>query len=288
MLLMGHQAYILRVMQVIMVMIKLAIIVLFIVCTVWYINPANWKPFSPYGIYTFQPGSTQPYGIVPAASIVFFSFIGFDAVSSSAEETINPNKTLPRGILTSLAVSTVLYIIMTLIMPGVVPYKEFAKFIDAPVAGVILETGLNWLAFIVNLGALIGMTTVMLVQLYGQSRICYAMSRDGLFPKFFGHVHEKYRTPFKGTWFFGLLTAFAGGFININVLFELVNIGTLSAFIIVSAGILWMGQNPPKTAASARRACRSPRFWPSYSASCSSPVSTGRPGCVSPSGSVWA
>ena len=229
----------------IMVMIKLAIIVLFIVCTVWYINPANWKPFSPYGIYTFQPGSTQPYGIVPAASIVFFSFIGFDAVSSSAEETINPNKTLPRGILISLAVSTVLYIIMTLIMTGVVPYKEFAKFIDAPVAGVILETGLNWLAFIVNLGALIGMTTVMLVQLYGQSRICYAMSRDGLFPKFFGEVHPKYRTPFKGTWFFGILTAIAGGFININVLFELVNIGTLSAFIIVSAGILWMRKTQP-------------------------------------------
>lgn len=108
---------------------------------------------------------------------MFFSFIGFDAVSSSAEETINPNKTLPRGILISLAVSTVLYIVMTLIMTGVVPYKEFANFIDAPVAGVILETGLNWLAFVVNLGALIGMTTVMLVQLYGQSRICYAMSR---------------------------------------------------------------------------------------------------------------
>ena len=176
---------------------------------------------------------------------MFFSFIGFDAVSSSAEETINPNKTLPRGILISLAVSTVLYIIMTLIMTGVVPYKEFANFIDAPVAGVILETGLNWLAFIVNLGALIGMTTVMLVQLYGQSRICYAMSRDGLFPKFFGEVHPKYRTPFKGTWFFGILTAIAGGFININVLFELVNIGTLSAFIIVSAGILWMRKTQP-------------------------------------------
>ena len=217
----------------VMVLIKLAIIVLFIVCAVWYVKPSNWQPF------------TQPYGIVPAASIVFFSFIGFDAVSSSAEETINPNKTLPRGILLSLAVSTVLYIVMTMIMTGVVPYKEFAKYIDAPVAGVILETGMNWLAVIVNLGALIGMTTVMLVQLYGQSRICYAMSRDGLFPKFFGHVHEKYRTPFKGTWFFGLLTAFAGGFININVLFELVNIGTLSAFIIVSAGILWMRKTQP-------------------------------------------
>ena len=228
----------------VMVLIKLAIIVLFIACAVWYVKPSNWQPFSPYGVYTFQPGSTQPYGIVPAASIVFFSFIGFDAVSS-AEETVNPNKTLPRGILLSLAISTVLYVIMTMIMTGVVPYKEFAKYIDAPVAGVILETGMNWLAVIVNLGALIGMTTVMLVQLYGQSRICYAMSRDGLFPKFFGEVHEKYRTPFKGTWFFGLLTAFAGGFININVLFELVNIGTLSAFIIVSAGILWMRKTQP-------------------------------------------
>ena len=181
----------------IMVLIKLAIIVLFIVCVIWYVNPSNWKPFAPYGIYQFQPGSTQPYGIVPAASIVFFSFIGFDAVSSSAEETVNPNRTLPRGILYSLVISTILYIVMTLIMTGVVPYEQFAQFIDAPVAGVILKTGMNWLAVIVNLGALIGMTTVMLVQLYGQSRICYAMSRDGLFPKFFGDVHDKYRTPFK-------------------------------------------------------------------------------------------
>ena len=216
----------------IMVLIKLAIIVLFIVCVIWYVNPSNWKPFA-------------PYGIVPAASIVFFSFIGFDAVSSSAEETVNPNRTLPRGILYSLVISTILYIVMTLIMTGVVPYEQFAQFIDAPVAGVILKTGMNWLAVIVNLGALIGMTTVMLVQLYGQSRICYAMSRDGLFPKFFGDVHDKYRTPFKGTWFFGLLTAFAGGFININVLFELVNIGTLSAFIIVSAGVMWMRRTQP-------------------------------------------
>ena len=154
----------------IMVLIKLAIIVLFIVCVIWYVNPSNWKPFAPYGIYQFQPGSTQPYGIVPAASIVFFSFIGFDAVSSSAEETVNPNRTLPRGILYSLVISTILYIVMTLIMTGVVPYEQFAQFIDAPVAGVILKTGMNWLAVIVNLGALIGMTTVMLVQLYGHQR----------------------------------------------------------------------------------------------------------------------
>ncbi|WP_300765869.1 amino acid permease [uncultured Bifidobacterium sp.] len=229
----------------VMVIIKLAIIALFIVCVIWYVNPSNWKPFSPYGLYSFQPGSTQPMGILPAASIVFFSFIGFDAVSSSAEETIDPNRTLPRGILYSLGISTVLYVIMTLIMTGVVPYKQFANFINAPVAGVILATGLNWLAVVVNLGALLGMTTVMLVQLYGQSRICYAMSRDGLFPKFFGEVNPKYRTPFKGTWFFGILTALAGGFININVLFELVNIGTLTAFIIVSAGVMRMRRTQP-------------------------------------------
>ncbi len=110
------------------------------------------------------------------------SFIGFDAVSSSAEETINPNKTLPRGILISLAVSTVLYIIMTLIMTGAGAVQGVREVHRRSGGGRVLETGLNWLAFIVNLGALIGMTTVMLVQLYGQSRICYAMSRDGLFP----------------------------------------------------------------------------------------------------------
>ena len=149
-----------------------------------------------------------------------------------------------------------------------VPYKEFANFIDAPVAGVILETGLNWLAFVVNLGALIGMTTVMLVQLYGQSRICYAMSRDGLFPKLFGEVHPKYRTPFKGTWFFGILTAIAGGFININVLFELVNIGSCRRSS--SCPRAFCGCVRPSrthTAASAPRAYRSRRSARSFSAS---------------------
>lgn len=230
----------------VMVLIKLVVIVLFIVCVVRFVNPANWHPFSPYGWYSFKAGSTTPMGVIPAASIVFFSFIGFDAVSSSAEETVNPNKTLPRGILISLGVSTLLYIVMALIMTGVVKYPEFAHFINAPVAGVILKTGMNWLAVIVNIGALVGMTTVILVQLYGQSRICYSMSRDGMLPHFFGDVHPRYRTPFKGTWFFGIITALAGGFININVLFELVNIGTLSAFIIVSAGIIWMRWKHPE------------------------------------------
>ncbi|KZL42594.1 amino acid permease [Secundilactobacillus collinoides] len=226
-----------------MVIIKLAVIVLFIICTVWFIKPQNWHPFNPYGLYSYHNGTAA--GIIPAASIVFFSFIGFDAVSSSAEETINPSKTLPRGILLSLVISTILYIIMTLIMTGVVPFKMFSKYLNAPVLAVLAKTGQSWLSIIVSIGAILGMTTVMLVQLYGQSRISYSMSRDGLFPKFFGDVDKKHQTPFKGTWFFGIITALAGGFINLNILSELVNIGTLTAFILVSAGVLWMRHSQP-------------------------------------------
>ncbi len=165
-----------------MVIVKLAVILLFIVCTIWFIKPHNWQPFSPYGLYSFHNGTAA--GIIPAASIVFFSFIGFDSVSSSAEETINPSKTLPRGILLSLFISTVLYIIMTLIMTGVVKFTVFAKYLNAPVLAVLHSTGQTWLSIIVSIGAILGMTTVILVQLYGQSRISYSMSRDGLFPKF--------------------------------------------------------------------------------------------------------
>lgn len=228
-----------------LVIIKLGVILLFIVCTVWFIKPQNWHPFSPYGLYSFHAGAAA--GIIPAASIVFFSFIGFDSVSSSAEETINPRKALPRGILYSLGISTVLYIIMTFIMTGVVKYPEFSKYLNAPILAVLAETGQNWLAIIVSIGAIMGMTTVILVMLYGQSRICYSMSRDGLFPKFFGSVSPRFRTPFKGTWFFGIVSALAGGFVNLNILSELVNIGTLTAFILVSAGVLWMRHKQPDT-----------------------------------------
>ncbi|MFT8394650.1 MAG: amino acid permease [Propionibacterium sp.] len=226
-----------------LVLVKLFVVLLFIVCTVWFIKPHNWHPFSPFGVYSFHNGSAA--GIIPAASIVFFSFIGFDSVSSSAEETINPRKTLPRGILLSLAVSTVLYIAMTLIMTGVVHYTVFANYLNEPVLAVLHATGQNWLAVIVSIGAILGMTTVILVLLYGQSRICYSISRDGLFPRFFGSVSPRFKTPFKGTWFFGIVTALAGGFINLNILAELVNIGTLTAFILVSAGVLWMRRKYP-------------------------------------------
>ena len=226
-----------------MVIVKLLVIILFIACTVWFIKPQNWHPFSPYGWYSHHNGTAT--GIIPGASIVFFSFIGFDSVSSSAEETINPGKTLPRGILLSLIISTILYFCMTLTMTGVVRYPVFRKNINAPVLAVLAKTGQSWLSIIVSIGAILGMTTVILVQLYGQSRIGYSMSRDGLFPKFFGQVDEKHQTPFKGTWFFGIITSLGAGLINLNILSELVNIGTLTAFILVSAGILIMRYTQP-------------------------------------------
>lgn len=227
----------------VMVIIKIGVVLLFIICTVWFVKTANWHPFNPYGWYSYHGGTAT--GIIPAASIVFFSFIGFDAVSSSAEETINPSKTLPRGIILSLVISLILYVIMTLIMTGIVKYTGFANYLNAPIMAVLHKTGQLWLSIIVSLGAIVGMTTVMLVCLYGQSRISYSMSRDGLFPKFFSDIHQKYQTPAKGTWFFGIVTALAGGLINLNILSELVNIGTLTAFILVSAGILYMRRKQP-------------------------------------------
>lgn len=227
----------------VMVIIKIGVVLLFIICTVWFVKTANWHPFNPYGWYSYHGGTAT--GIIPAASIVFFSFIGFDAVSSSAEETINPSKTLPRGIILSLVISLILYVIMTLIMTGIVKYTGFANYLNAPIMAVLHKTGQLWLSIIVSLGAIVGMTTVMLVCLYGQSRISYSMSRDGLFPKFFSDIHPKYQTPAKGTWFFGIVTALAGGLINLNILSELVNIGTLTAFILVSVGILYMRRKQP-------------------------------------------
>lgn len=226
-----------------MVIVKVLVIVVFIIATVWFIKPHNWHPFMPYGIYSFSHGTAM--GVIPAASIVFFSFIGFDAISSSAEETINPSKAMPRGIIWSLLISTVLYVMMTLVMTGVVDYSVFTNYLNAPVLAVLHETGQSWLAAFVSVGAIVGMTTVILVDLYGQSRIAYAMSRDGLFPKFFGEVSMKHLVPHTGTWFFGTITAFAGGLINLDVLSELVNIGTLTAFILVAAGILVLRKKEP-------------------------------------------
>ncbi|MFE1243102.1 amino acid permease [Fictibacillus sp. NPDC058756] len=219
----------------IMVVIKVAVVLLFIVVAIGYVKPTNWTPFTPFGME----------GIFAAAALVFFAFIGFDAIASAAEETKNPNKDLPKGIIYSLLICTFLYVIVTGIMTGVVPYPDFKGNEDHPISLVLQLAGQNWVAGIVDVGAILGMTTVMLVMLYGQTRVSYAMSRDGLLPKFFRTVHEKYRTPYGSTWFFGIVAALMGALIPLDELAKLVNIGTLSAFVLVSVAVLVLRRTQP-------------------------------------------
>jgi basic amino acid/polyamine antiporter, APA family len=219
----------------IMGVIKVAVVILFIVVAFGYVKPANWTPFTPFGME----------GIFAAAALVFFAFIGFDAIASAAEETKNPNKDLPKGIIYSLLICTFLYVIVTGIMTGVVPYPDFKGNEDHPISLVLQVAGQNWVAGIVDVGAILGMTTVMLVMLYGQTRVSYAMSRDGLLPKFFRTVHKKYRTPYGSTWFFGIVAALMGALIPLDELAKLVNIGTLSAFVLVSVAVLVLRRTQP-------------------------------------------
>lgn len=219
----------------IMVLIKIVVVMLFICVAIFYVKPANLSPVMPFGFS----------GVFAAAATVFFAFIGFDAVSSSTEETINPAKTMPRGIILSLLICTVLYVIVSLIMTGVVPFKLFGQYEDHPVSAVLKYSGQNWISGIIDIGAILGMTTVMLVMLYGQTRVTYAMSKDGLMPKFFSKVNGKTDTPFIATWLFGMVSALLGGFVSIDALSEMVNIGTLSAFILVAISIIVLRKTAP-------------------------------------------
>jgi basic amino acid/polyamine antiporter, APA family len=218
----------------IMVLIKLAVVLMFIVVGVGYVKPANWQPFMPFGFD----------GVFSAAAIVFFAYIGFDAVAAAAEETKNPGRDLPRGIIYSLAICTLLYVIVSGIMTGIVPFKKF-EGVDHPVSLALQFANQNWFAGFVDLGAILGMTTVMLVMLYGQTRIFFAMSRDGLLPKGFSNVHPKFRTPFGATWFLGSIAALIGALIPLDKLAELVNIGTLAAFTLISVGVLVLRKTEP-------------------------------------------
>ncbi|MDP9674484.1 APA family basic amino acid/polyamine antiporter [Paenibacillus jamilae] len=218
----------------IMVIVKIVVVLLFIIVAVKYVKPDNWTPFMPFGFS----------GVFGAAALVFFAFIGFDAVSSAAEETKNPARDLPRGIIFSLAICTLLYVIVSAIMTGIVPFMQF-EGISHPVSLVLQVAGQNWVAGIVDIGAILGMTTVMLVMLYGQTRIMFAMSRDGLVPKVLSKVHSKYKTPYINTLFFGTLSALMGGLIPLDELASLVNIGTLSAFILISVAVIVMRKTQP-------------------------------------------
>ncbi|MGG7605023.1 amino acid transporter [Massilia sp. BKSP1R2A-1] len=218
----------------IMVIIKTGVVILFIVVGVNYVKPENWTPFMPFGF-----GS-----VMSAAALVFFAFIGFDAVTSAAEEVKNPSKDLPIGIIGSLAVCTVLYVIVAAIMTGIVPFPNF-KGVDHPVSLALQYAGQDWVAGFVDLAAILGMSTVMLVMAYGQTRILFAMSRDGLLPAKLSEVHPKYGTPYFATWMVGIVFGLIAAVVPLDVLAELVNIGTLAAFSLVSVAVIILRKKRP-------------------------------------------
>jgi basic amino acid/polyamine antiporter, APA family len=218
----------------VIVAIKLVVVLLFIALGFGHVNPANWEPFMPYGWS----------GVFSGASVIFFAYIGFDAVSTAAEEVKNPQKDLPRGIILSLVICTILYIIVSGILTGMVPYLDF-KGQAAPVAFALQQVGYHWGAAVVSVGAICGLTSVLLVMLFGQSRILFVMSRDGLLPGVFGHIHQKYKTPARSSLIIGVITAIVAGFLPIGVVAELTNIGTLCAFMIVAAAIIVLRKKAP-------------------------------------------
>lgn len=220
------------------VIIKLGIVGIFIAIGGYFlfthpaIASANWHPFIP-------PVDSQGHfgwgGIPTAAASIFFAYIGFDAVSTAAQEAKNPKRDMPIGILGSLVVCTILYILVSLVLTGLVSYKTLN--VSAPVALAIDATGIGWGSILVKIGAVFGLATVMLVMLLGQSRVFYSMSKDGLLPKCFSAIHPKFRTPWITTIIFGSFAAIMPAVFNIEVLSQLVNIGTLLAFTIVCAGV---------------------------------------------------
>lgn len=220
------------------VIVKLAVILFFIVLGAFYIKPANWSPFMPYG-WT---------GVMTGAAIVFFAYIGFDAVSTTAEETKNPQRDLPIGIIVSLLVCSTLYIIVALILTGIIPvmeYKDNQSFLSAPIAFALNVLHQDWASGIISVGAVMGITSVLLVMMMGQPRVFFAMSRDRLFPEGISKVHPKFRTPYKTTIITGIGVGLVALLIPIGTAAELANIGTLFAFAIVSAAIWVLRKTNP-------------------------------------------
>ncbi|HXG53637.1 MAG TPA: amino acid permease [candidate division Zixibacteria bacterium] len=241
----------------VMVAIKLSVVLLIIAVGAFYVVPENWTPFAPYGYSGISffgktvlgqhgPGG-EPLGVMAGAGIAFYAYIGFDSVSTHAEEARNPARDVPIGIVASLAVCTVLYIGVAAVLTGMVPYREIN--IDAPLGDAFSRVGLPWVHFIVSLGALTGITSVLMVLMLSQPRIMFAMARDGLLPQgFFGAVHPRFRTPWKSTLLTGAVVGLMSSLLPLRVLAELVNIGTLLAFTIVCAAVLIMRRRHPEIA----------------------------------------
>ncbi len=216
------------------VFVKVAVVLLFIAFAAPYVRTANWHPFVPPNTGKF--GQFGPSGILRGATRVFFAYIGFDAVSTAAQETKNPQRDVPIGILASLSICTVLYIAVSLILTGVVSYTKLD--VPHPIAVGVEATGQRWLATAVEIGAIAGLSSVMLVMLLGQPRIFFAMAQDGLFPPVAAKIHPRFGTPYITTIVTGGACALAGGVLPIDILAELTSIGTLFAFALVSIGVM--------------------------------------------------
>jgi APA family basic amino acid/polyamine antiporter len=237
------------------VIVKLVIVFFVIGVGAFYVHAENWHPFAPFGLSGLSffghtvmgrtgPGG-QPMGMLAGAAIVFFAYIGFDSISTHAEEARNPSRDVPIGIMTSLVLCTILYMAVAAVLTGMVPYNHIN--IDAPVSDAFRQVGLPWAELLVSVGAVAGITSVLLVMMLSQPRIFLAMARDGLLPTgFFGAVHERFRTPWKSTILTGLCVAMMGAFLPLRILAELVNIGTLLAFVIVCAAVLIMRRTHPE------------------------------------------
>jgi basic amino acid/polyamine antiporter, APA family len=224
------------------VVLKIAVVVLFIIFGLQYVNPENWKPFIPPNAGPF--GEFGWSGVFRGAGLIFFAYIGFDAVSTAAQEAKNPQRDMPIGILGSLVLCTILYVLVALTLTGLVHYTELN--VAHPVAYAVEQISqLSWLRPFITLGAVLGLGSVVLVMLLGQSRVFYSMSRDGLIGPWAGKVHHRYRTPYLSTIYVGIIVAFISATFPIQILGELVNIGTLLAFALVCIGVWILRRTRP-------------------------------------------
>ena len=223
------------------VIIKVAVLLLFIAVGVGHVDPANWRPFVPENTGVF--GEFGWSGVLRGAGVIFFAYIGFDAVSTAAQEAKNPQRDLPIGILASLVICTIIYVAAALVLTGLVRYDQLG--VPNPISLGIAATGYRWLEPIINIGAVAGLSSVMLVTLLGQSRIFFSMSRDGLLPAVFRKVHPRFHTPWLGTALTGMCVAFAAGLVDISTLGQLTSMGTLLAFALVCGGVLILRNTAP-------------------------------------------
>jgi len=240
----------------VIVAVKVIGVALVIAVGAFYVDPANWHPFIP--AETVAADGAVHYGwtgVLAASSIVFFAVFGYDTLTTAAEEARNPQHDLPRAVLLSLAVSMTLYLLVSLVLTGMVPYTQLHS--DAPVDAAFKALGLNWVRGVINIAAIAGITSVLFAFMLGAARIWFALARDGLLPRWFAHVHPRYGTPHRPTMILGVFTAIVAGFLPIGEVAELVNIGTLSAFIVICLAVLLLRLRKPQLP----RSFRTPGIW---------------------------